>query len=86
MVKKTTLTVLIIVFFLGFSYNLKAQSTHHDHEHTHSYTDMADNHAHGPMQSNQIARKAKLVTGQGDFVFSWDQELTAAFPKDAVDF
>ncbi|MDP4679378.1 MAG: hypothetical protein NWS46_03325, partial [Cyclobacteriaceae bacterium] len=35
---------------------------------------------------NQIARKAKLVTGQGDFVFSWDQELTAAFPKDAVDF
>jgi len=40
------------------------------------------------MESNLGATTnvAKVVTGQGEFVFSWDQGLTAAFPKDAIEF
>lgn len=89
MAKRTTLSVLTTAFFLGFSCVLTAQNTedhtHHAHEHTHG--NMTHHHEHGPMpSSDQIARRAKLVTGQGDFVFSWDQELTAAFPKEAYEF
>ncbi|MGK0493658.1 MAG: hypothetical protein ACJAU2_000031 [Maribacter sp.] len=33
-----------------------------------------------------MPKQVKLVTGQGAFVFSWDKELTAAFPKEAHEF
>jgi hypothetical protein len=46
-------------------------SSHDDHDHTHD----------GPSTD-----QAKLVTGQGDFIFSWDKELTAAFPEEAREF
>jgi len=71
---------------LGFSCNLKAQSTHVHSHHTHEFASVAHIQQQNLMQSEQIVRRAKLVTGQGEFIFSWDQELTAAFPKDAQEF
>lgn len=91
MIKRTTLSVILILSFLGFSNLNIAQEhrknhdhTHHSHEHTHS--DIADNSDHDHIQSDHNNTLAKLVTGQGDFIFSWDQKLTAAFPKEAHEF
>eukprot|EP01089_Gocevia_fonbrunei_P023235 TRINITY_DN9705_c0_g4_i1.p1 TRINITY_DN9705_c0_g4~~TRINITY_DN9705_c0_g4_i1.p1 ORF type:complete len:391 (-),score=62.10 TRINITY_DN9705_c0_g4_i1:1390-2562(-) len=87
MQKRTALTVFSIVSYLGFSCTLMGQNTHHDHtHHTHDNNDMAHHHPHSPMASDEIPMQAKLLTGQGEFVFSWDQELTAAFPKEAHEF
>ena len=70
-----TLAILSIVSLLIFSSTLLAQSTHDDQDQTHHV------HEHEPMSSDQIPQQAKLVTGQGEFVFSWNEELTAAFPR-----
>ncbi|MCK0148158.1 hypothetical protein MWU78_21100 [Arenibacter sp. F26102] len=89
MFKKTTLAVLSIASSLGLSSTLLAQNNQHsqDHtHHTHENNDMAHHHEHGPMASDEMPKQAKLVTGQGDYIFSWDQELTAAFPEDAHEF
>lgn len=91
MEKRTALMVLLIVSFLGFSNILIAQENQngHDrnhHSHEHDNTDVAENQEYNSIQSDQIATLAKLVTGQGDFIFSWEQELTAAFPKNALEF
>ena len=89
MTKKTKL--IVILFLLIFSKASIAQKshknynhTHHSHEHDHDHADLAYNHEHS--QSNNFTRLAKLVTGQGEFIFSWDEGLTAAFPKDAHEF
>jgi hypothetical protein len=89
--KRTELRVLLIVSFLGFSNILIAQENQKAHNHTHhsqehDNTDVADNQEHSHTQSDQITTLAKLLTGQGEFIFSWDQELTAAFPKEASEF
>ncbi len=91
MVKRTTFSVILIVFILGFSNIFFAQENQKAHDHTHhSYehinSDVAENAIHDHIQSDQITTLAKLVTGQGEFIFSWDQELTAAFPKEAHEF
>jgi len=89
MTKRTTYKVFLIASILGFSCTLMAQTTHDDHHHTHhahEFATIAHNHEHDHTHSDQITKQAKLVTGQGEFVFSWDQDLTAAFPKDAVEF
>ncbi|MCK0191437.1 hypothetical protein [Arenibacter sp. F20364] len=87
MVKEITLTVITIVSYLGFSSALMAQSSSDDHtHHAHENNDVAHHHHHGPMPSDDIPLQAKLVTGQGEYIFSWDQELTAAFPKEAHEF
>jgi len=49
------------------------------HVHDHDSTE----HVH---EAGDMPEKMKLLTGQGDFVFSWDQELTAAFPEEAHEF
>ena len=88
MIKRTKRAALLIISFLGFSYTSIAQGAHdenHTH-HSHDHADMADNHEHGAMPSDQIEKLAKLVTGQGEFIFSFDQLLTDAFPKDAHEF
>ena len=88
MTKRTSSGLFLIAFILGSSIKLIAQ-TIHDHDlthHTHEFASIAHNHEHNHTQSDQITRQAKLVTGQGEFIFSWDQELTAAFPKNAVEF
>ncbi len=66
-----------------------AQSIHNDSDqthHAHEHTGIAHNHEHDLMQTDQVARQLKLVSGQGEFIFSYDKELTAAFPKDAHEF
>ncbi|MEQ8219153.1 MAG: hypothetical protein RH981_13025 [Arenibacter sp.] len=87
MQKRTALKVFSIVSYLGFSCTLMAQNTQQDHtHHAHENNDMAHHHSHSPMASDENPMQAKLLTGQGEFIFSWDQELTAAFPKEAHEF
>lgn len=84
MVKRTILTAVLISSFLGFSYTAKAQETrqHNNHTpHSHDHADNSSNH-----EAVDHHKKAKLVTGQGEFIFSWDKELTAALPKEAHEF
>jgi hypothetical protein len=83
---RVTLKVFFMASIMGFSCTLWAQTTHNQHDHTHHANEFAHNHSHDHSETDQFVQQAKLVTGQGDFVFSWDQNLTAAFPKDAVEF
>ncbi len=83
MVKSTTLQIFLIASLLGNSGRIVAQGTHHDHEfgaHGHH------GHLHENGESGLSSKQTKLVTGQGEFIFSWDEELTAAFPQDAQEF
>ncbi len=68
-----------LVFCLVLTGSSRAQ-THHDDEHHHHH-----HYHHGP-QTDLIPPQSKLVTGQGEYIFSWDEELTAAFPDDAIEF
>ena len=87
MIKRTSLIVLLIISFLGFSYTSIAQGVNSDHtHHSHEHAGTAHSHEHGPMASDQNTGLAKLVTGQGEFIFSFDQELTSAFPENAHEF
>ncbi|MBK8504434.1 MAG: hypothetical protein IPL46_20850 [Saprospiraceae bacterium] len=76
--KKTTFQLSLAVSFLISSFALLAQGTHHDHEH--------GAHSHDHIKSASANHQTKLVTGQGEFIFSWDEELTAHFPSDAAEF
>jgi hypothetical protein len=78
--KISSLSVFTISIALGLSSSLMAQSTT-DH---HTHGDEKGHHHQSP--GEEAADKVKLVTGQGDFIFSWDKELTAAFPKNAIEF
>ena len=72
--------IILLMIVLGLSFSsVSMGQTHHHHEHD------GLRHDHGP-QSDLIPTRSKLVTGQGEFVFSWDEELTAAFPDDALEF
>lgn len=89
MTKSTTYQVCLIACFLGFTCLLKAQTSHNHQDHTHHAHEFAradHSHQHAHAHADGTTKQAKLVTGQGDFVFSWDQDLTAAFPKDAAEF
>lgn len=80
MLDKKTLALLIPVFLLNLQAG-SSQGTHHDHEfigHGHSH-DHGDDHS-------VMSRQTKLVTGQGDFIFSWDETLTSFFPEAAREF
>ena len=88
MIKRTTLSALLIISLLGFSYTSIAQQSHDDDHthHSHDYASIDHNHEHSLMPSDKVTKLAKLVTGQGEFIFSFDQGLTDAFPKDAYEF
>lgn len=49
-----------------------------------------DPFGHQPMLKNSvmnpIPEQIKLTTGQGDYIFSWDEDLSNAFPEEARDF
>ena len=69
MIKRTTLTICAILLSFGYSFTLMAQSTHgHDH-HSHGEEGNHD-HEHNSSKPDESAERVKLVTGQGDFVFS----------------
>lgn len=101
MKKTSTLSLLFFVLLIGgVSFALIHRDRLHvnqDHDHVH-YDSHDHFHAHGHVHehahpsNDEIVMastdwdQVKLVTGQGDFVFSWDKELTAAFPKEALEF
>jgi len=83
MIRRSIIKVYVVLSLVLF-YNLsQAQGTHHDHEHG-SHSHLGSEHEHAT--SAPIAKQTKLVTGQGEFIFSWDEGLTAAFPADAQEF
>jgi len=68
-----------------------AQTTQDNHDHTHHTHEFAfaaeeDHEQNHAGSDEEVSRFAKLVTGQGEFIFSWDKDLTAAFPEDAHEF
>jgi len=88
-----TIKILVVLFIVGLSFAFMAHGNKHDDtthsHHGHDHHSLADHHhPHEPLVANANANmdRAKLVTGQGDFIFSWDKGLTAAFPDDAVEF
>lgn len=91
MTTSTTLKKNLILCFLGFAYTLSAQHTHDHgdhthHAHEHATVAVADDHGHIHVDADNTSNIAKLVTGQGEFVFSFDEELTAALPEEAREF
>ena len=89
MFNKITSRIFLIAFLLGATSSwVNAQSTSPAHDHTHhqhEYATVAHHHQHSD-ELNESHKLVKLVSGQGDYVFSYDQELTGAFPKEAVPF
>ena len=80
-----------MVSLLGFSENVLGQEAQHNHphdhtHHVHDYAVLDHDHKHTHLQDHNNPKKAQLVTGQGAFVFSYDKELTSAFPKEAQEF
>ena len=72
---------LIALLSFSLSYICIAQNSFHHHEdfgHTHENDIKAD--------ESTSAKFSKLSTTQGEFIFSWDRELTDAFPEDAREF
>ena len=100
MKKIPTIKICLFLSILGFScafmLNKDEQDENHDRkEHTHADAhDHAHSHPHEhphvhenlTNQPNTDNKQVKLVTGQGDFIFSWEEALTGAFPTDAKEF
>lgn len=101
MKKIPALKAFLIVIALGLCYAFITRSGSHQdtdhpgdaHDHYHYTGHEHGDHDHGHHHDHDhdvtepsAGDKAKLVTGQGEFVFSWDEKLTAAFPKDARPF
>ncbi len=90
MLTKTTLSLCSMLVYLGCFNVLKAQDNQDSHDfshHSHENTAIAHHHHEDDINTtDEIPTQAKLKTGQGDYVFSWDQELTAAFPEAAHEF
>lgn len=78
MIKKTTRTIFALWMALGLSHSLIAQSDHDHHSHGHKD---GHHHDHGSKDAIHSAKKAKLVTGQGDFVFRGIKSLLLHFQK-----
>jgi len=81
-----TLSTNSFVFLLLLSHTSFAQNNSRDNDHTHHSHEHEHEHKHDSKTSNPLPKKTKLITGQGAFIFSWDEELTAAFPEDALKF
>ena len=93
-----TTKVLLILSIIGISYAFMMQKdslpsntvavveNHHSHEHDHLHGHPHTHHDGEEMSSNPNGNQFKLKTGQGDFVFSYDEQLTAALPMDAREF
>jgi len=73
--------LLVTVSSVSIAQSSDVNSTHHSHEHS-----LIAHHHGDEIQTSNTARHAKLLTGQGAFIFSWDKELTSAFPDEAKEF
>ena len=86
-----SLILLLAAGTLAFVANNNEPEVHshsHGHSHDHDHAGYHDHHdhIHEAVVSQPDAEMAKLVTGQGDYIFSWDKGLTSAFPEAAADF
>lgn len=84
MKKIPIIKLLFTICLLGCSLVLMG---HHGHDHEGKH----DGHEHKKEKKKKEkkaskSKKLKLETGQGDYVFSWDKKLSAAFPKEAQEF
>lgn len=88
MIRSRLLITIIFITFLGVPLNLIAQTHQSNHEHSHDVEAMHHHdHEFDSSLSDELPKQqAKLVTGQGEFVFSYDEELTSAFPINARQF
>jgi len=99
MTKIPTVKILVILSIIGISYAFMTQQyeaklsnealaiNNDAHEHDgHTHTHPHDHHHGEVLPANTNSNQFKLKTGQGDFVFSYDEALTAAFPADAKPF
>ena len=99
MKKLPILKAFLILCVIGFSYafmmheeshpieKVAVAENHHSHEGDHSHAH-PHNHHDGEVlpATTKDNTPFKLKTGQGDFVFSYDEKLTAALPMDAREF
>lgn len=90
-----TLTTLVIALcsfaFMAHDHHGENANHVHDHHGFHSSDDhMHEHHHHSHEMESRVdgpfTDQAKVVTGQGEYVFSWDEDLTAAFPEEAREF
>ena len=87
MIKISVLKSIKLLLISGLFMASMVQCTNSDSsDHLASHHDGEHGHDHPEAKAQANGNQAKLVTGQGDFIFSWDEDLTAAFPKDAVEF
>jgi hypothetical protein len=89
MLNKFSVAISAFVCFFLFSTTSIAQHTHDNQDsshHKHENSSVIHSHEAAQTTPHQMPKQAKLVTGQGAFVFSWDKELTAAFPEEAHEF
>lgn len=92
MTKTYILKGLLIVAVLGIACafilreNKAEVASEHGHPHTHYPSHHDHEHTSAAPSIHRVSNRTKLVTGQGDFVFSWDKKLTAAFPEAAHEF
>lgn len=73
----------ILVYILLFSILACGKAVYHGHSHG---SDEHHSHHSNDETSPKDGAKVKLVTGQGDYVFSFDKALTETFPEDAKPF
>ena len=99
MKKLPTIKILLTLSIIAISYafvmheeslpleNIAIVENHHSHDSNHGHVH-PHNHHHGEVVTSSTPNndQFKLKTGQGDFVFSYDEKLTAAFPVDAKAF
>lgn len=89
MISKTTKTLFLFGTVLAYATNGFSQEHSHDHDHDHTHHSHELAYAGETIPHEEFAHEgtlAKLVTGQGAFVFSYDEQLTSAFPEAAVEF
>ncbi len=83
--KQVVIKNVLLPSFLLFSFIFHGQSTDISHNTVHGLAYHSDT-AHQHEKTTQKTKNAKLVTGQGEFVFSFDENLTNAFPTAAREF
>ena len=74
---KTNIRRIAFIGIITLGFNIFAHDFH-NHDNL-----VAAHKNEAKAKSIKVQNGTKLVTGQGDFVFSWDKELTAKFPEDA---
>ena len=90
MKKLSTTNLLFALAIFGIASIFMAHKGNYDSANDHTHADgMTHSHPHDHHHGeaiNQKSDKVQFKTGQGAFVFSYDEELTTSFPTDAKEF